>query len=253
MNKILKSKDAAFKLKMADNFFENKKWAKAYMVYEDVMPYYKTTQQFQEIYYKYAYSAYNQKDYMNAENLFKSFLESFPNSPRNEEIEYMRAYTYYLQSPKAELDQTNTYKAMGALQTFINTHPQSVRIADANRLIDELRKKLEVKNLKAAELYYNLGEFQAAGVTYTTLLESYPESNAADQYKLMIVKSQFKYAELSVATKKVERFKQVIEEANDFIQRYPDSKLRKDVENYIVLSNSEIQKFTNNEQVKTPA
>ncbi len=29
---------------------------------------------------------------MNAENLFKTFLEIFPNSPKAEEMDYMRAY-----------------------------------------------------------------------------------------------------------------------------------------------------------------
>lgn len=250
MNKILKSKDAAYKLKMADAFYAKKKWMKAQTIYEDVLPYYKTTPQFQDIYYKYAYSAYNQKDYTIAENLFKTYIESFPTSPRAEEMEYMRAYIYYLQSPKPELDQSNTFKAMGALQTFINTRPQSIRVADANRLIDELRKKLEIKDHKAAVLYYDLGEFQAAGVTFTTLLESYPESNAADEYKFMAIKSFFRYAELSIPEKKVERFQQVVTEGNDFVERFPESKLRKDVEAYITSANTQIQKFSNNEQVK---
>ncbi len=251
MNRILKSKDATYKLKMADQFFSKKKWMKAQMVYEDILPYYKTTPDFQEIYYKYAYSAYNQKDYTNAENLFKQYLESFPNSPRAEEMEYMRAYIFYLQSPKAELDQTNTYKAISNLQTFINTRPQSVRVTDANRLIDELRNKLEVKEYKAAMLYYNIGEFRSAGVAFTTLLENFPEAITADEYKIMAIKSFFKAAQLTIVTKKEERFREVITQANEFLERFPDSKYKKDVENYITSCNTEIQKFSNNEQIKT--
>ncbi len=250
MSKILKSKDAAYKLKMADNFYAKKKWMKAQMIYEDVLPYYRTTPDFQEIYYKYAYSAYNQKDYTNAENLFKTYIESFPNSPRAEEMEYMRAYIFFLQSPKPELDQTNTFKAIGGLQTFINTRPQSVRVAEANRHIDELRKKLETKEFKSAVLYYNLGEYRAAGVAFSTLLDNFPESKVADEYKYWIVKSFYRAATLTIATKKAERFQDAISQANEFIERFPDSKYRKDVENYILLSNTEIQKFSNNEQVK---
>ncbi|HMR85028.1 MAG TPA: outer membrane protein assembly factor BamD [Niabella sp.] len=251
MNKILKSKDAAYKLKMAEQFYAKKKWMKAYTIYEDVMPYYKTTPQFQDIYYKYAYTAFNQKDYTNAENLFKQFIENFPNSPRAEEIEYMRAYTFYLQSPKADLDQTNTYKAISNLQTFVNTRPQSVRVTEANRLIDELRKKLEIKDYKSAMLYYNIGEFRAAGVTFNTLFDNYPESLVSDEYKFMAVKSYFKAAELTIVTKRVERYREVIEQANEFIERFPESKYRKDIDSYISTSNTEIQKFSNNEQVKT--
>ena len=53
--------------------------------------------------------------------LFKGFLEVFPNSSKAEEIAYMHAYCFYMQSPKVELEQTNTAKAIGMMQTFINT------------------------------------------------------------------------------------------------------------------------------------
>lgn len=249
INKILKSKDPAYKLKMADELFAKKKYSKAQTIYEDIIPYYKTTPQFQDIYYKFAYSAYYQKDYTNAENLFKTFLESFPSSTKSEEIEYMRAYTFYLQSPKPELDQTNTIRAIGMMQTFINTHPGSVRNAEATRLIELMRRKLETKEYKSAKLYYDMGQFRAAGVNFSTLLENFPESLVADDYKLMVVKSYFRFAELSVAEKKAERFTQVVTECNDFIDRFPESKLRKEIENYITLSKEQIQKF-NNEQIK---
>jgi outer membrane protein assembly factor BamD len=88
----------------------------------------------------------------------------------------MRAYTFYKQSPKAELDQTNTIKAMGMMQTFINTHPGSARIKDANEIIDFSRRKLETKDHKAAQLYYDIGQFRAAAVSFNTLLNTYPMS-----------------------------------------------------------------------------
>ncbi|MBN8686028.1 MAG: outer membrane protein assembly factor BamD [Chitinophagales bacterium] len=252
MTKLLKNPDPAYKLRMAEQFFVKKQYAKAQQVYEDIMPYYKTTPEFQDIYYKYAYCAYNQADYMNAENLFKSFLEIFPNSPKAEEMDYMRAYSYYKQSPKAELDQTATIKAMGMLQTFINTHPGSTRIKEANAIIDQCRAKMETKDYKSAQLYYDLGQFRAAGVAFTELLNDFPESMRADEYKLMIIKSYYRFAEMSVEEKKLERFEQVVNECYEFQDRFPDSKLKKEAESFLNLSQSTI-KILNNEQTKTPA
>jgi outer membrane protein assembly factor BamD len=252
MAKLLKSPDPAYKLRMAEQFYVKKQYVKAQQVYEDIMPYYKTTPEFQDIYYKYAYCAYNLADYMNAENLFKSFLEIFPNSPKAEEMDYMRAYSFYKQSPKAELDQTNTIKAMGMLQTFINTHPGSARNKEANEIIDLCRAKLETKDFRSAQLYYDLGQFRAAGVAFTALLNDYPESMRGDEYKLMIIKSYFKYAEMSVEEKKVERFEQVINHCYEFTDRFPDSKLKQEAENFLNLSQSNIKNL-NNEQIKTPA
>jgi outer membrane protein assembly factor BamD len=252
LSKILKNPDPAYKLRMAEQFFANKKFIKAQQVYEDVMPYYKTDKLFEDIYYKYAYCAYNQGDYLNAENLFKSYLEIFPNSSRAEEVDYMRAYCFYKQSPKPELDQTNTIKALGIMQIFINTHPGSARNKEANEIIDICRSKLETKDRQSAQLYFDLSQFRAAGVAYTALLNTYPESNKSDEYKFMIIKSYYRFAELSIEEKKVERYEFVINECNEFADRFPDSKLKKAAEEFLNLSQTNIKKL-NNEQIKTPA
>ena len=250
MTKILKNPDPNYKLRMAEQYFVKKKYAKAQQIYEDIMPYFKTGKEFEDIYYKYAYCAWYQQDYMNAENLFKTFLEIFPNSTRAEEMDYMRAYAFFKQSPKPELDQTNTIKAMGLMQTFINTHPGSTRIREANEVMDICRAKLQTKDYKSAQLYYDMGQFRAAGVAFTALLNSYPESVKADEYKLMIIRSYFRYAELSIEEKKPERFEQVINECRDFVDRFPESKLRKEAEHFLNLSQTNIKNLSN-EQVKT--
>lgn len=252
INKILKSPDPEYKLRMAEKYYVKKKYNKAQILYEDIMPFYKTRPEFQDIYYKYAYCAYYQKDYMNAENLFKTFMEVFPTSTRAEEIDYMRAYSYYKQSPKPELDQTNTVKAMGVMQTFINTYPNSPRVAEAQGIIEQCRGKLETKDRKSAQLYYDMGHFRAAAVSFTEMLEAFPESQQSDAYKLMAIKAWYRFAEMSVEEKKIERYEKVIAEYKDFVDRFPDSKLRKDAEEFVILSESNIKKLSN-EQVKTPA
>lgn len=252
ITKVLKHPDPDYKLRMAEQYFVKKQYSKAQIIYEDIMPYYKTTKEFEDIYYKYAYCAYYQADYMNAENLFKTYLEIFSTSPRAEEVDYMRAYSFYKQSPKPELDQTNTLKAIGMMQIFINTHPGSARNKEASEIIDALRIKLETKDRNAAQLYYDIGHFRAAGVAFTTLMNTYPESAKADHYKLMIIKSYFRYAELSVAQKQPERFEQVITEANEFIDRFPDSELKKEVEEYLNQSQNNLKNLSH-EQTKTSA
>jgi outer membrane protein assembly factor BamD len=244
-SKILKNKDPDYKLRMAEQYYAKKKYNNAQQLYEDIMPFYKGRPEFEDIYYKYAYSAYYQHDYLNAENLFKTYLEVFPNSARSEEIDYMRAFTFFKQSPKAELDQTNTIKAMGMLQTFINTHPGSSRIKEANEIIDKSRKKLEVKDHKSAQLYYDIGQFRAAAVSFNSLLNLYPESLSSDEYKLMAIKASFRFAELSVEEKKLERFEKVIEECNDFNDRFPQSALAKEVERYLNNSKNNLKNISN--------
>ena len=250
LGKVLKSKDNEYKLKMAEQYFAAKKYDKAQQVFDDIFPYFKGTDHYEDMFYKYSYCAYNQEDYVTSENLFKTFTENFPNSTRVEECDYMRAYSFYKQSPKVDLDQTNTSKAISLMQAFINTHPGSPRDADATKIIDECRRKLELKEWKNAQLYYDLGYFKAAAVALGTLIDDYPDSEKSDSYKLDAIKSFYKYAELSIADRQEERYNKVITECADFNDRFPDSKLKTDVENYKTQSVNNITKLQN-EQAKT--
>jgi len=249
--KIQKSKDFQYKLVKADEYFEKKKYNYAQQLYEELFPVYKGTPKFEDIYYKYAYCFYYLGMYSNAENLFKGYLEVFPNSKRAEEIDYMRAYSYYKQSPKIELEQVNTLKAMSMMQTFISTHPGSARIKEATKIIDEARAKLEIKDYRAAGLYYNLGHYRGAALAFADLLNNYPESLKGEEYKLMVVKSYFKFAKLSVEEKQIERFEKVVNEYQDFEERYPESKFLKEAKEISLLSNKNI-KAIQNEQTTSP-
>ena len=80
--KIMKSKDYEYKYKMAEQYYANKKYPEALRLFEDIFPYLKGSQRYEDMYYKYAYSYFYIKDYLNAENMFKSFVENFPASTR---------------------------------------------------------------------------------------------------------------------------------------------------------------------------
>jgi len=249
-SKVQKSTDVDYKLRMAEQYYAKKKYHQAQVLFEEMFPIVKGTPRFEDLYYKYAYCAYYQRDYLNAENLFKGFAEVFPNSPRAEEMEYMRAFTFYKQSPKLELDQTNTQKSIGLMQTFINTHPGSAKNKEATDIIDKCRVKLEQKEFKSAELYYNLGQYKAAAIAFTSLMNNFPDSEKSDEYKLLVIKSYYQYALMSIEEKKSERFTQVITECNDFIDRFPESKLKGEAEKYQTQSQNNL-KSLQNEQAKT--
>lgn len=247
--KVQKSTDYEYKLRMAEKYYIQKKYNNAQLLYEELFPIYKGDPKFEDIFYRFAYCSYYLKDWLQAENLFKQFVEVFPSSARAEEMEYMRAYTYYKQSPKMELDQTNTAKTIGLMQTFINTHPGSPRIKEATGIIDQLRAKLEVKEYNNATLYYNMGHYRAAAIAFGSLMDEFPDSEKSDEYKFQVIKSYYLYANNSIDEKKAARFEQVVTECNDFVDRFPESKLISEVQRYSNLSQNNI-KAIQNEQVK---
>jgi outer membrane protein assembly factor BamD len=162
----------------------------------------------------------------------------------------MHALTFYKQSPNVELDQTNTTKAIGMMQGFINSYPNSSKIVDANGIIANCRAKLEEKDYRAAKLYYNLQMYQAAGIALTNLLIVYPESKNGEKYMSLAVKSYYEYAKMSLYEKQEERYAKVTTEYFDFVDRYPESKLLKEAEGYKNLSQNNIKQLQN-EQAKT--
>lgn len=246
----MKSTDYDYKLRMAEKYYIKKDYNHAQQLYEELFPIFKGTPQFEDIFYKFAYCSYYLKDWLQAENLFKQFVEVFPSSARSEEMEYMHAYTYFRQTPKVELDQTNSLKTVGLMQTFINTHPGSARNKEAADIIDQLRLKLELKEFKSAALYLNLGHYRAAAIAFSSLMDNFPDSPKSEDYKLQVIKSYYLYAMNSVEEKKAGRFEQVVNEGNDFIDRFPESKLLSEVQRFQNLSQNNI-KAIQNEQVKT--
>lgn len=231
-SKIMKSKDYEYKYKMAEQYYANKKYSDALKLFEDIFPYLKGSTRYEDMYFKYAYAYFYSQDYLNAEQMFKSFVENFPASTRSEECEYMRAYCYFKQSPKVELDQTNTTKTMGLMQAYISTHPTGSRVKDATDIIDLCREKLEKKEFLSAELYYNLGFYKAAAIAFGNVADNFPDSKKSDEYKLLMIKSYFKYAEMSYEEKQKERYEKVLSECSEFSERFTDSKFLEEVSKY---------------------
>ncbi len=250
-NQVFKSTDNEYRYKMAEQYYAEKKYNYALQLFEDLFAYIKGTDKYEDMYYKSANCYYFLKDYLNAENFYKSFVETFPTSKRAEECDYLRAFCYYKQSPKIDLDQTATTKAMALMQAFINMHPTSEKVKDANQILDNCRAKLEMKDYKAAELYYNLGYYKAAAIAFENVVENFPDSKLADEYKYQTIKAFLKYADLSYEEKQEERYNRVLSECSDFIERFNDSKYIAEVSKIKVQVNNILKNIQNEQTKKT--
>lgn len=222
--KVLKSTDLEYKKKKAIFWYNKKEYVKCIPVFEELIGLMKGRESIEELYYMYCMANYKQGDYLISAYHFKNFYDQYPNSAHAEECLYMYAKSNEQQSPKADLDQTFTYKAIDAYQFFLNMFPMSNYVNESNAAISKLRKKLEKKALNNAELYYRTQNYKAAATTYENLLRDFPDIDENEKISFMIVKANFMFAENSVAQKKSERYKHVLESYNDFKYRFPESK-----------------------------
>lgn len=243
--RVLKSNDVNYKLKKANEYFEKKKYSQANQLYESLIPVMKNTRNYEPLYYRYAYSFFHLKDYLSASYHFKNFYDFFPSSKDAEECEFLYGYSLFKESPKSSLDQTYTIKAVEALQSFINIHPNSKKIEQANKIILECRAKLENKDAAAAKLYYNIGQYKASSVAYKMISRNYLNSEKNDYYQFMILKSWYNYAKASVKKKQEERFATAIEAYKELVDTYPKSQYLREAKEYYTQADNNIKKIRN--------
>ena len=135
----------------------------------------------------------------------------------------MAAYCYYLDAPAYSLDQENTYKCIEKLQLFINLYPKSDRVAEASKLIQDLRDRLETKAYANAKLYLTIGENQAAVIAFGNVLRDYPDTKYAEELEFLTIKAEYEFAHQSQEYKQEERYTTAIESADQFFDKYPKS------------------------------
>lgn len=232
--KVVKSTDYEYKLKKAKAYYENKEYSRSSQLYQELVNIYRGTSKADQVYYYLAKSFYGQRDYVLANHYFRQMLKEFPRSEYNEEAQFLIGYCYYLDSPSVRLDQKTTHDAIDALQLFINMFPTSTRMAEANKLIDELREKLVYKSYLSGKLYYDLADYRAAVISLTNSLKEYPDSKYREELMYYLLKAKYLLGENSIEEKKRERLNNALDEYFTFTDEFPESKYRKEADRYFV-------------------
>ncbi len=234
--------------KKALEYYEEENYSKAQAMLELVISSYRGQEEAEDIYFKYAYTYYHLRSYILASYYFNNFAQTYTSSPKREEAEFMSAYSNYQLSPTSRLDQTYTQQAIQEFQLFANTYPNSERVAECNRLISEMRAKLEDKAYHQGKLYYDLRQYQAAMYSYETLLREFPETREADKIRFHILDAAFLLAENSILNKRAERYEEALELSEEYLLRFEDGAYRKETEQIKESSIKELKKLLGNER-----
>jgi outer membrane protein assembly factor BamD len=254
--KLKASNDNAKKFQEGKRLYDKKEYAKALGLFETLLSRYRGTDGATDLFYLNAMANYKLKDYTAAAYHFNEFATSYPSDPRAEEARFLTAYCYYLDAPVFSLDQESTYKCIDRLQLFINLYPKSDRVAEASKLIQDLRDRLELKSYSNAKLYLIIGENQSAVIAFGNTLRDYPDTKYAEELEYLTIKAQYEYAHQSREYRQEERYNQAIAFADQFFDKYPKSiytaeaqKLRKDSQAGIIDVKKIIAEAANNEKL----
>jgi outer membrane protein assembly factor BamD len=151
-------------------------------------------------------SYFNRGEHILAANEFETLVNIMSASPLVPEAQYKMALSYYNLSPRYDLDQEFTLKAIDELQTFIDFFPTHELVPEAEVKIRELNAKLARKQYENGRLYMRMRYYRAATRYFDIVIERFHDTEYAE------------LAFLGKAEALIER--NMYEDANQIVQRF---------------------------------
>ena len=205
-----------------------------------------------------AMGEYGLKDYEAASETFKKYYQTYPRGRYAEMASFYIGQSLFEGTPESRLDQTPTIAAIAAFQDYLDIFPEGKMKSTAQQRLFDLQDKLIRKEYLNAKLYYNLGSYfgnctsggnnyEACIITAQNALNDYPYSNLREDFSILIMKSKYELAQMSVESKKLQRYQDAEDECYGFINEYPNSKERKTAEDFI----KKCKQITKDQKLKT--
>ena len=236
-SKLQKSGTDDQKYQAALDYYKKKDFYRAGLLFEELIPILKGSEQQELASFYFGYCQYNQGQYSLANFYFKKFYDTFARSEKAPEAAYMAAYSLFKDSPKHDLDQSSTITAIDALQTFLNTFPETEHREECTNNIKTLRKKLETKAYEKAKLYYqtkdyDISRLKSAVIAFSNYQLDYPDSDYNEEIGFLQVQAGYEYAKFSLESKQKDRYDEAIVLYQNFLDKYPNSKYLKQAEKF---------------------
>ena len=165
-------------------------------------------------------SHFNRGEYLLAIEEFRTLKRNMASSPLLPAAQYRTGLSYYMLSPRPDLDQTYTRQAIDEFQAFVEYYPLDEHRNDAEEKIRELNGRLAEKLFQSGEQYVKLGYHRAAGTYFDFVIQQFHDSPFAEPAYVGKIRS--------LITRR--RTDEAREEISKFLERYPQSTLKGQVE-----------------------
>jgi outer membrane protein assembly factor BamD len=242
--KALKNEDIAAKFEMGTKMYEAGKYSKAIRLFEQIAPQYRGKPQAEKLFYMFSQSYYKTKQYTLSGYQFENFVSSYPKSEKLQESAYLGAKSYSKLSPEYSLDQTDTFKAIEKLQTFIDTYPNSEFLGEANESVRVLAEKIEKKVFENAKGYNTISEYKAAIVALDNFIIDFPGTKYQEDALFLKFDSAYQLGINSVPAKMEERLNVAKTAYAGLIKYKADTKYKEQADDMLARVDKDLQKFT---------
>ena len=227
---ILESTDLDLKYKAAFDYFNAGKYARSAAVFESLTLLTNGTERHDTVLYYLGLSNYSFKDYYTAETNFDQYLSNYPQGHFAEEAQFLRIDCLYRSTLRYELDQTPTYTAITAMGDYLREHPEGANADILRHRMEELGERLDRKAFESAKLYYKMEDYKAARVALRNVLKDDADNVYREDILYYTAMASYKFAEMSIPSKRKERFLVFQDDYLNFIGEYPESSYRKELD-----------------------
>lgn len=205
----------------AKNQYDNENWSDAARAFETVVSIGRGTELGQEAQFLLAESYFNGRRFLVAAAEYDRYVNFYPRSERRELAEFQAGMSYYMLSPRYQLDQTYTKQAIERFRLFNSRYPNSDKVEETGDLITEMRSKLARKHYSGGEFYMRTSRYQAAAVYFDLVIEDYPETRWAEKALVDQIDAYIRFADNSVPARQKERYQKAIDSYGTYLQLFP--------------------------------
>ena len=233
VHQVIKSADPDLIYSEGLKYYGREKWKQASDLFAACQAYYVGDMREDSIAFMSARSKFKNRDYVEATTELDEFRRKFGRSIFIEDSEAMLAMCHYYLAPEPMRDQTITSQAIVAFAEFIERYPNSKRVEAFSGLIKELTERLKKKEYLNAYTYFKVQRYKSAVIALRNALKVYPDTPYREDMLYLITVSNHRLAHNSVEDKQGERYLKVLDSYYSFINEFPESKHRKELERYI--------------------
>ena len=247
---VLKSNDYEYRYEAAKALYAEGHYRQAAELFSLLLVPLKGTSYGEESLYMLGQSNLKARDYESAVMFFKKYYQTYAKGSYMEMARYNSGYSLYKQTPDVRLDQSSTMEAIKEFQDFLDYCPETTLKEQVHEIIYAMQDKLVEKEYLSAKLYYDLGtytlnsvfggnNYEACVVTARNALKDYPYASQKlrEELAILILRAKYHLARQSVVERRLERFRDAIDEYYAFRNDYPESPYMKEANS--IFDNSE--------------
>jgi outer membrane protein assembly factor BamD len=167
-------------------------------------------------------SYYRQKDaaaLVMAATEYQEYVNLYPNSPDAVYAKYQIALCYIRQMKSAGRDQSNTYKAIQALENMIKQYPGTDEAEEAKKQLEEARNRLALHYFEIGRTNYKIKAYMGAVLRFKQVIDNYPDFKYNGRLFYLIGKCYYAMRDYNTALSFFQKI----------VNSYPQSKYMKKV------------------------